>query len=79
MPLQSPLAEHEVEFTEDQLSVIELPTVIEESDEEKELITGLGLLGVGSAIEDPPPPPPPHDVIKIKLDRIIINFFIKKI
>lgn len=59
VPLQSPLAEHELALVEDQFKDIDSPSSIDEDEDENDVIDGfVGEGGFGVSVELPPPPPP---------------------
>jgi hypothetical protein len=74
LPLQSPLAEHELALEVDQVKVIDSPAVIDDADDEKVFILGDGLV-TGGLVSDDPPPPPPHDTINASVTRMLNIFF----
>ena len=76
LPLQSPLAEHELALEVDQVKVIDSPAVIDDADDEKVFILGDGLV-TGGLVSDDPPPPPPHDTINASVTRMLYIFFIR--
>ena len=76
LPLQSPLAEHELALEVDQVKVIDSPAVIYEADDEKVFILGDGLV-TGELVSDDPPPPPPHDITNASVTRMLDIFFIR--
>jgi hypothetical protein len=59
VPFQSPLAEHELAFVEDQFKDIDSPSSMDEDEDENDVIDGfVGEGGFGVSVEPPPPPPP---------------------
>jgi len=79
VPDQSPLAEQELAFVDDQLSVIDSPSKILVDDELNEVMEGLlGVIGVVGSDDEPPPPPPQAaiKVIEIKLKNIFLCFIL---
>ena len=79
VPDQSPLAEQELAFDDDQLSVIDSPSKILVDEELKDVMDGfVGVIGVVGSVDEPPPPPPQAaiKIIEIKDKDIFLNFIV---
>jgi hypothetical protein len=78
VPDQSPLAEQELAFAEDQLSVIDSPSKILVDEELKDVMDGfVGVIGVVGSVDEPPPPPQAAiKIIEIKDKNIFLNFIV---
>ena len=74
--LQSPEAEHEVAFVEDQVRLNSILTSTELTLEDKETVGAGGVVGPPpTGLVSPPPPPPPPHAVKINT-KITERFFI---
>ena len=81
VPDQSPLAEQELAFVDDQLSVIDSPSKIVVDDELNDVMDGfVGVIGVVGSEDEPPPPPPQAaiKIIEIKLKDTFFSFIVCK-
>jgi hypothetical protein len=78
VPDQSPLAEQELAFADDQLSVIDSPSKILVDEELKDVMDGfVGVIGVVGSVDEPPPPPQAAiKIIEIKDKDIFLNFIV---
>ena len=79
VPDQSPLAEQELAFADDQLSVIDSPAKILVDEELNDVMDGfVGVIGVVGSVDEPPPPPPQAaiKIIEIKDKDIFLNFIV---
>jgi hypothetical protein len=81
VPVQVPVAVHEVALVEDQVRLTTVSINTDEDDEERDEV------GLGSGAGAPPPPPPPPQPIRniktIRLETIRflvkLNIFLKKL
>ena len=76
VPLQSPLAEHELALVEDQFKDIDSPSSIDEDEDENDVIDGFaGEGGFGVSVEPPPLPPPQEtNTIESRREKILCIF-----
>ena len=64
VPVQVPVAEHEVVLVDDQVRVTTVSINTDEDDEERLVV------GLGSGAGVPPPPPPPQETINNKINKL---------
>ncbi len=62
VPLES---KQKVVFCDVQVTVTELPVIMEEEETDSEMV-GAGFAGVAGGVAPPPPPPPPYDGVEIR-------------
>lgn len=76
VPFQSPLAEHELAFVEDQFKDIDSPSSMDEDEDENDVIDGFVGEGVLGVSVEPPPLPPPHETntIESRREKILCIF-----